>query len=155
MDRHYPNKNSVPNNGTLDTESADVLCGRFTNWLDVLVYRAKLKYIRKLSQDIEAVSLDELIDSGFQPVDPVPVDTVLSQKSKSFEFEEEKLARAFSDLPIKRQRILEMLFIEQMKPEEIAKELNCTVQHVYNRRSSALKQLRLALTEGDDLGDKR
>lgn len=149
MDRKYPNEDIVPDDGTFETENADVLRGRFTNWLDVLIYRAKLKYIRKLSQNVETISLDELIDSGFQPIDPVPVDACISSKKHTFEFEEEKLAKAFCDLPIKRQKILEMLFVDQMKPEEIAKELNCTVQHVYNRRSSALKTLRLALQEGD------
>lgn len=68
-------------------------------------------------------------------------------KRGSFEFEEERLAAAFRNLPIKRQQILEMLFIEQMKPEEIARVLNCSVQHIYNRRSSALKALRFALKE--------
>lgn len=154
MDRANPNENIAPEAGALEIENADVLRGRFTNWLDVLVYRAKLKYIRKLSQEVETVSLDELIDSGFQPVDPTPVDACAFEEKRTFEFEEEKLAKAFCNLPIKRQKILEMLFIDQMKPEEIAKELNCTVQHVYNRRSSALKTLRLAMMEGDGNSDK-
>lgn len=154
MDRNYPNENMVPDNGTSEIENVDVLRGRFTNWLDVLIYRAKLKYIRKLSQKVETVSLDELIDSGFQPADPIPVEACVFEEKHAFEFEEERLARAFCNLPIKRQKILEMLFVDQMKPEEIAKELNCTVQHVYNRRSSALKTLRLALLEGDVDGDK-
>lgn len=154
MDGKYPNNNIVPADGTFEAENVDVLRGRFTNWLDVLIYRAKLKYIRKLSQSVETVSLDDLIDSGFQPVDPVPVDASISSEKHTFEFEEEKLARAFCNLPIKRQKILEMLFVDQMKPEEIAKELNCTVQHVYNRRSRALKTLRLALMEGDEGSDK-
>lgn len=154
MDRKYPNDNVVPDDGSFKAENVDVLRGRFTNWLDVLVYRAKLKYIRKLSQNVDAVSLDELIDSGFQPVDPVPVEAHIFEEKHTFEFEEENLAKAFCNLPIKRQKILEMLFVDQMKPEEIAKELNCTVQHVYNRRSAALKTLRLALTEGDVDNDK-
>lgn len=148
MDRQNPNEMfPETNRGSTEIEPDDVLRGRFTKWLDVVLYRAKLKYLRRLSQQIETVSLDELIDSGFQPQGPDPFAAVESCRKESFDFEEERLASAFRNLPIKRQRILEMLFVEQMKPEEIAGELNCSVQHVYNRRSSALKALRLALTE--------
>ena len=55
----------------------------------------------------------------------------------AFAFEEERLADAFANLPIKRQRILTMLFVEERKPEEIAKELNCSPQHVYDQRYHA------------------
>ena len=69
----------------------------------------------------------------------------------TFDFEEERLADAFRKLPIKRQRILSMLFVEEKKPEEIAKCLNCSVQYVYDQRYQALKKLRLSLDEwGDD-----
>ena len=38
----------------------DELRARFTVWLDVTVYRAKLKYLRKTEQNKEVVSIDEL-----------------------------------------------------------------------------------------------
>ena len=60
------------------------------------------------------------------------------------------LARAFANLPIKRQQILTMLFVEERKPEEIAKLLNCSAQHVYDQRYQALKKLRIALSKGGD-----
>ena len=155
MDWQNPNKKKGrPDHDPVESETDDVLRGRFTKWLDVFLYRAKLKYLRKLSQEIETVSLDELIDSGFQPEAPDSFANIERCKRSSFEFEEERLAAAFRNLPIKRQQILEMLFIEQMKPEEIARELNCTVQHVYNRRSSALKALRLALKEEGNGNDQ-
>lgn len=155
MDWQNPNKKKGrPDHDPVESETDDVLRGRFTKWLDVVLYRAKLKYLRKLSQEIETVSLDELIDSGFQPEAPDSFVNIERCKRSSFEFEEERLAAAFRNLPIKHQQILEMLFIEQMKPEEIARELNCTVQHVYNRRSSALKALRLALKEEGNGNDQ-
>lgn len=148
MDWRNPNKKEYgPGLDPVESETDDVLRGRFTKWLDVVLYRAKLKYLRKLSQEIETVSLDELIDSGFQPEAPDSFAHIERCKRGSFEFEEERLAAAFRNLPIKRPQILEMLFIEQMKPEEIARVLNCSVQHIYNRRSSALKALRFALKE--------
>ena len=40
-----------------------------------------------------------------------------------------------------------MLFVEEKKPEEIAKELNCSAQHVYDQRYQALKKLRIELSK--------
>ena len=151
MDWQNPNnKKDRPDHDPVESETDDVLRGRFTKWLDVVLYHAKLKYLRKLSQEIETVSLDELIDNGFQPEAPDSFVSVERCMRSSFEFEEERLAAAFRNLPVKRQQILEMLFVEQMKPEEVARKLNCSVQHIYNRRSSALKALRLAMEEKDD-----
>lgn len=60
----------------------------------------------------------------------------------SFDFEEQRLAEAFRELPLMRRRILEMLFVEELAPSEIAAKLHCSVQHVYNQRSLAIKRLR-------------
>ena len=57
MDWKDPDKKETrPDNDLVETENDDVLRGRFTKWLDVVLYRAKLKYLRKLSQEIETVS---------------------------------------------------------------------------------------------------
>lgn len=135
-------------------EPEDVLRGRFTKWLDIVLYRAKLKYLRKLSQQIETISLDELIDSGFQPEAPDVLSAAEQRGITSFVFEEDQLNVAFHKLPIKGQRLLEMLYVDEMKPKEIATKLNCSVQHVYNRRSSSLKALRQALAQGGKENDK-
>lgn len=125
----------------------DPLRAQFTKWLDTVIYRAKLKYLRKESANPETVSFEELPENS-QPIYEAP----LYQGDKSaFDFEEERLSDAFVRLPIKRQRILTMLFVEEKKPEEIAKALNCSVQHVYDQRYQALKKLRIELEkEGDE-----
>lgn len=41
-------------------------------------------------------------------------------------------------------RILQMLFIEEMKPAEIARILNCTEQYVYDQKYQAIKKFRAA-----------
>ena len=71
----------------------------------------------------------------------------LIEKPDAFTFEEERLAKAFSQLPLMRQRILTLLFVNELTPAEIAKQMNCSVQHVYNQRSLALKRLRQLLRE--------
>lgn len=122
----------------------DVLRARFTKWLDIVIYRAKLKYLRKAEIKFETVSFEELPESSR----PIYEDRIQLNDSKSdFDFEEERLADAFAKLPIRRQQILTMLFVEEKKPEEIAKELNCSAQHVYDQRYQALKKLRIELSK--------
>lgn len=121
----------------------DELRARFTVWLETTVYRARLKYLEREKPKVDTVSIEELPESAL---------SVFKQTSyceisgSAFDFEEERLAEAFAKLPIKRQEILTMLFVEERKPEEIARLLNCSPQHVYDQRYQALKKLRIALT---------
>ena len=125
----------------------DELRARFTKWLYIVIYRAKLKYLRKTETKLETVSFEELPESS-QPIYEDDLRNIFS--STDFDFEEERLADAFVKLPIKRQQILTMLFVEEKRPEEIAKELNCSAQHVYDQKYQALKKLRIELAkEGD------
>lgn len=125
----------------------DELRARFTVWMETTIYRAKLKYLERQKRRIETVSIDEI------PEDVLAVsgsEMYKQASSSAFDFEEERLAEAFAHLPIKRQQILTMLFVEERKPEEIARILNCSPQHVYDQRYQALKKLRKALAKGGD-----
>lgn len=134
-------------------ESVNVLRGRFTKWLEVLVIRVKLNYLSRLSKHIDTISLDELIDKGFQLADPddkmAPVEW-----DGSFSFGDERILEAIEKLPKRRREILEMLYRDGLTPEEAASVLGCTVQHIYNRRSSSLKALRLELEGGKNESNK-
>ena len=121
----------------------DELRARFTKWMETVVYRAKLKYIRKQGRELETVSIEDVSEdiltwdeTGYC------LDTVTKNE---FVFEEERLADAFSQLPLMRKEVLRLLFVEEMEPAEIAKRMNCSVQHVYNQRSLAIKKLRQQL----------
>lgn len=125
----------------------DELRARFTVWLETTIYRAKLKYLERHKNRIETVSIEEIPEDmlaapGSELYERVP--------QSAFDFEEERLAEAFANLPIKRQQILTMLFVEERKPEEIARILNCSPQHVYDQRYQALKKLRKALMKDGD-----
>lgn len=125
----------------------DVLRARFTKWLDIVIYRAKLKYLRKMDTKLETISIEELPESSL----PTYEESLYRNPLKTeFDFEEERLANAFMKLPMKRQQILTMLFVEEKMPEEIAKALNCSTQHVYDQKYQALKKLRLELSEEVD-----
>lgn len=128
----------------------DELRARFTGWLETTVYRAKLNYIRKTKQKIETVSIEDVAESSLISSSSEQDWCRQLTEKNAFDFEEEKLARAFAELPLMRQRILTMLFVEEKKPDEIAAKLNCSIQHVYNQRSLALKKLRAMLAKGGD-----
>ena len=130
---------------------SDELRARFTVWMDILLRRARLNFIQKENRRIQTVSFDELDeDTLLVSEDIVTADRCLEQKH-TFEFEEARLAKAFAELPIKRQRILEMLFIEEKKPAQIAKELNCSTMYVYDQKRQALQKLRKILERDSDI----
>lgn len=126
----------------------DVLRARFTVWIEKLAKNAKIDYLRQQNKaEPEFVSIDELFEDE-QLIGAR--DVVISEDKDSFDFQEERLAEAFYKLPLMKRKILELLFIECIKPEEIASRLNCSPQYVYNQRFLALKQLRKKLDKGGD-----
>ena len=147
----YPCYGGMPNGGlamhhTEKYKNYDELKGRFTVWLEKVVRNAKINYIKKLKREPQLVYLEEIPES------------VLTTQSSSyevytkseFEFEEERLSKAFSKLPLMRKRILAMLFVENISPDEISTRLNCSPQYVYNQRYKALKALKNELDKGSE-----
>ena len=126
----------------------DELRARFTNWLNKLIYRAKLNYLKKQKNNPIMLSLDDIPEENLRSTDIESL--VEASDTNSFELEEEKLAKVFSELPLMKQKILIMLFVEEKTPNAIAKKLNCSVQHVYNQRSLAIKTLRILLMKGGE-----
>ena len=124
----------------------DELRARFTSWLDTTIYRARLKYLAKEANRIPCISLDVVSEECLWRFDDYQF---AISREHQFDFEEERLAKAFANLPVQRQQILTMLFVEERKPEEIARLLHCSVQHVYDQRYQTIRKLRKALTEED------
>ena len=114
-------------------DGRDELRGRFTRWIVITAEHAQKNYLRAEKKQLQTVPLEE--------ADVAIVDTALLSPD-SFDFEEQRLAEAFRELLLMRRRILEMLFVEELTPSEIAAKLHCSVQHVYNQRSLAIKRLR-------------
>lgn len=130
-----------------ETTERDELRARFTTWLETVTYHARLKYLKQQSRQARTISLEELPEDALS----VPAPSLHGEALKmAFDFEEERLARAFAGLTIKRQQILTMLFVEERKPEEIARLLNCSPQHVYDQRYQALKRLRRELEKAGE-----
>ena len=104
-------------------DGRDELRGRFTRWIVITAEHAQKNYLRAEKKQLQTVPLEE--------ADVAIVDTALLSAGE-----------AFRELPLMRRRILEMLFVEELTPSEIAAKLHCSVQHVYNQRSLAIKRLR-------------
>jgi len=126
----------------------DVLRARFTCWLEVLVYRARRKYLRKEEHRIKTISLDDLPEEQW-PIAPAPV-----LRETEFDFEEERLARAFSELSVERQKLLTLVFLYDLKPEEAAEVLHYSIKKFYNNKYEALKKLRTMLSDQEDSHDR-
>ena len=123
----------------------DELRARFTGWLEVTLYRAKLNYLKK--QDRERNTLYV----GMLPGELLVEKWVhrLTEQNE-FDFEQENLEKAFQSLTQQRRRILTLLFVEEKTPEEIAGQLGCSKQNVYKQRSQALAVLRNMLEKGGE-----
>ena len=129
----------------------DELRARFTVYISQVIIHAKLDYIRKVKQRAQEIYLEDL------KVEPsVDFEEQYERKysnTQSFLFEEKKLANAFLTLPLMRQRILELLFIEELTAIEIAQKMNCSVKYVYDQKYLALQKLRKSL--GGEKDDKK
>ena len=67
-----------------------------------------------------------------------------------FCFEEERLAKAYAELPLLRKQILKLMYVDELEVKEIARLLNCSAQYVSNQKQKGLKHLRKRMTEGGE-----
>lgn len=131
-----------------DLQEKDELRARFTSWLGTMAFRARTKYLRKMEKQTKLVPMEELPEDMLEWQETGFLEVFTD--NKDFDFEEEKLAMAYAELPLMKKEILRLLFVEEKKPIEIAHLLNCSVQHVYNQRFLAVKKIRETLMrEGD------
>ena len=122
----------------------DQLRSRFTSWLSTLLWRARIDYVRKQERQVKTVSMEDV------PDDQLAVEDSYSVRQSQFDFEEERLAEAFFSLSLQRQQVLTMLFVDEMKPEEVAKVLHSSVGYIHKARQRALQSLRKMLNGMED-----
>ena len=126
----------------------DYLRARFTMWLNTTLIRAKQRYLETHEDKLDIIPLDDVLVDTL--ADPTDYYAKVERNQTDFDFEEEKLVKAFSELPLMRREVLRLLFVEEKTPDEVAKRLQCSVELVYKQKSRALIKLRSALTEGDE-----
>ena len=71
----------------------DELRARFTNWLNKLIYRARLNYLKKQKNNPIMLSLDDIPEENLRSTDIELL--VEASETNSFEFEEEKACKGF------------------------------------------------------------
>ena len=131
------------------TDDRDELRAEFTVWLDTLIRRAKLDYLRKHHVPLDIISLEDLHEDNM----PVSEDVWMRQmlfEEDDFNFEEERLAQAYAELPLLRKQILKLLYVDELEVKEIARLLNCSAQYVSNQKQKGIKHLRKRMTEGGE-----
>lgn len=123
----------------------DELRARFTAWLEKVVSRARIDYMRRLGRYAQGLSWEELEDQNrheeLSHTDRYDLDG-------SFSFEDDKLRAAFERLSPAQRDILVMLYVKELEPKEAASELGCQIADVYNQKSRAIRKLRSFLERG-------
>lgn len=128
----------------------DELRARFTGWLEVTLYRAKLNYLKKQEKERNTICVGTLPEELLTEENPEKEWIYGMTEQNGFDFGEERLERAFRNLTGQRQKILAMLFVEEKTAEEIAGQLGCSKQNVYKQRSQALHILKDMLEKGGE-----
>jgi RNA polymerase sigma factor (sigma-70 family) len=128
---------------TIEDDDLDLL-RRFTVYMELVVTHARIDYSRRQDGKEREVSLDQFPqDETAVYEDPLPV------SGDKFDFEEDRLSKAFSELNLLRKRLLTFIFVDGLSAQETADRLGCSVDYVYLQKHRALKALR------DQLIDER
>ena len=133
----------IPPRFTIEDDDPDLL-GRFTAWMERVVAHAAADYMRRQGYRQREDPFDQIPPEDFSYEEPLPA------SKDDFDFAEDKLAEAFSNLTLLRRRILTLTFLEDLPAREVADRLGCSVDYVYLQKHRALKTLRDQLMEGGD-----
>ena len=124
----------------------DLLRARFTLWLNTTLIHAKQRYLETHTEKFDIVPLDEALTESIPDTADCFID---ADRSKTdFDFDEEKLAKAFSELSLMRREVLRLLFVEEKTTDEIARQLCISPNCVYQFKHQALAKLKRELTKG-------
>ena len=120
------------------------LKARFTLWLEQLMYRTRINFLQKYYSAPESIGLAQIPEELLAKEDEYELS---AETEDGFIFEEERLAEAYSRLPLMKKRILSLSFVDQLSPAEIAERLHCSIRTVYNQKYRAIKALKEWLGE--------
>ena len=134
-----------------EEQERDELRARFTRWMEVTLYRARINYLSRQAREQERFFLVEEIPEKYLPEEEPEREWFRELLAdEPFWFTRKSLERAFRSLRSSKQSILTMLFVEERTPGEIAAKLGCSKQNVYKQRALALKELKDMLQRGGD-----
>lgn len=117
-------------------------------WLNTALIRVRGRYLETHTEKLDIVPLDEVLTNTAP--DTTDHFVCIERSKTDFDFEEEKLAKAFSELSLMRREVLRLLFVEEKTPCEIARQLCISPNCVYQFKHQALSKLRRELTKGEN-----
>ena len=120
------------------------LLRRFTAYMELIVTHAGIDYVRRQAFRKLEITLGLTVTNDNVDFDEIPIN------NHEFDFEEKRLADAFFQLSHLRKRIITLLYVEGLSPQETAERLNCSVDYVYKQKHRALKKLRDQLMNGGE-----
>lgn len=138
----YYNNSGIPRT-TNSNKHDDPLKAQFTAWLNTMLIHAKYQFLQDRRKGMTIISLNEIPADLIE--DPVNYFSHVENSRSDFDFEEERLAKAFSELTVMRREVLRLLFVEELSPDEVAERLHCSNTMVRQQKSRALKRLRKVL----------
>ena len=112
----------------------DELRAKFTRWLETVIKRAKIDYLRKYENRPEIISYEDIPEAELFDMAQHELLSNNTRMQTPYDFEEERLTKAFMELPLKRRQVMELLFPADLSEAETAKRLNCSLQYVRNQR---------------------
>lgn len=110
------------------------------SWLNTIVYRKSISYLRKEAKTNQDVSFDDLQDFVFPEVQSSPIDDMISRE------ETRSLNEAINSLPPKCKHVFFLAKLEQLPYAEIAKVLQISQATVSYHVGFAMNVLRQKLT---------
>lgn len=111
-----------------DYPERDELRAKFTRWLETIIKRAKIDYLRKYENRPEIISYEDIPEAELLDLAQCESWPKITRMQSPYDFEEERLTKAFMELPLKRRQVMELLFLEDLSEAETAQRLNCSLQ---------------------------
>ncbi len=128
-----------------DQEENSLLRARFTKWLEITLYRAKIDYLRKKEVEQKLLYFDEV---GYEITDDIIIEREIIEQS-AIDFTLDFLEYAFGLLSDVQKEIITLIYLNELKPIEIAHILGCSVPQVYKQRKKALEILKSVISNKD------
>lgn len=88
----------------------DELRAKFTRWLETIIQRAKIDYLRKDENHPEIISYEDIPEAELLDLAQCESWPKITRMQPPYDFEEERLTKAFMALPLKRRQVMELLF---------------------------------------------
>lgn len=128
-----------------EENSYDELRARFTKWMEVTLYRAKVNYKKAQKRKNKDVFIDDVM-SEITSVSYAKEDTFSEViRQDSFYFDNDSVNNSFDSLTAVEQRILTELFLYNKDIKEISEELGYSLSHTYRLKDDALSNMRKML----------